>query len=84
MHFSQLSGQEYTVPGMFIANTTDTPDASLPVAPYVAPPRGAPGATPAPVHNGAAFWFKISAQQDGSFTVTNTRNSFSKTYKARN
>ena len=23
---------------------------------------------PAPVHNGAAFWFKISAQQDGSFS----------------
>jgi competence protein ComEC len=84
MHFSQLSGQEYTVAGMFIANTTDTPDTALPVTPYVAPPRGTPGATPAPVHNGPAFWFKISAQQDGSFTVTNTRNSFSKTYKARN
>ena len=27
---------------------------------------------------------KISAQQDGSFTMTNTRNSFSKTYKVRN
>ena len=25
LHFSQLSGQEYTVPGMFIANSTDDP-----------------------------------------------------------
>jgi hypothetical protein len=43
MHFSQLSGQEYTVPGMFIANTVDSPEAAMPVAPYVAPPRGTPG-----------------------------------------
>jgi beta-lactamase superfamily II metal-dependent hydrolase len=28
-------------------------------------------------------WIKISAQQDGAFTVTNTRNNFSKTYKPR-
>lgn len=84
MHFSQLGGQEYTVPGAFIANNVDTPDTALPIAPYVAPPRGTPGATPAPVHNGPAFWFRISAHEDGSFTVTNTRNNFSKTYKARN
>ena len=25
LHFSQLSGQEYTVPGLFIANLIDTP-----------------------------------------------------------
>jgi hypothetical protein len=25
----------------------------------------------------------VSAQSDGTFTVTNTRNGFSKTYKAR-
>ena len=28
-------------------------------------------------------WLKLSAQPDGSFTVTNSRNDFSKTYKAR-
>ena len=80
MHFSQLSGQEYTVPGMFIANPVDDPQAAMPVAPFQPPPPG-PGATPAPVHNGAAYWFKVSAQQDGTFTVTNARNSFTKTYK---
>jgi len=28
-------------------------------------------------------WIKVSVQPDGTFTVTNTRNSFSKTYKPR-
>jgi len=80
LHFSQLSGQEYTVPGMFIANGVDDPLTAMPIAPIQAPQPG-PGAAPAPVHNGAAFWIKVSAQQDGTFTVTNARNNFSKTYK---
>jgi competence protein ComEC len=81
MHFSELSGQEYTVPGMFIANVLDQPSAAMPVAPMPPPAPGA-AAPPAPVHNGRAYWIKVSAQQDGSFTVTNTRNGFSKAYKA--
>jgi len=78
VHFSLLSGQEYTVPGMFIANTIDDQQPAMPVAPVSAP---GPGAPPAPVHNGKAYWIKLSAQQDGSFTVTNARNGFSKTYR---
>ena len=81
LHFSTLSGQEYTVPGMFIANTIDDQQPVIPIAPTPAPQPG-PGATPAPVHNGTAYWIKLSAQQDGSFTVTNARNGFSKTYKS--
>jgi competence protein ComEC len=80
IHFSQSSGQEYTVPGMFIANTIDQPLDAMPVAPIQAPPAG-PNAPPAPVHNGTAYWIKVSAQQDGTFTVTNARNGFSKTYR---
>jgi beta-lactamase superfamily II metal-dependent hydrolase len=79
MHFSLLSGQEYTVPGMFIANGVDDPQTAIPIAPTPAPPAG-PNAPPAPAHNGTAYWIKLSARQDGSFTVTNTRNGFSKTY----
>lgn len=79
LHFSLLSGQEYTVPGMFIANTTDEQGAAMPIAPVPAPPPG-PGAPPPPAHNGKAYWIKVSARPDGSFTVTNTRNDFSKTY----
>jgi beta-lactamase superfamily II metal-dependent hydrolase len=80
LHFSQLSGQEYTVPGMFIANPVDEPQTAIPVAPLQAPAPG-PGAAPAPVHNGKAYWIKVTAQSDGVFTVTNARNNFSKTYK---
>jgi len=81
IHFSVLSGQEYTVPGMFVANGIDDPQSSIPIAPIPAPPPGL-GAPPAPVHNGKAYWIKVSAQEDGSFTVTNTRNGFSKTYRS--
>jgi competence protein ComEC len=80
LHFSLLSGQEYTVPGVFIANTVDEQQAAMPVAPITAPPPG-PNTPPPPVHNGPAYWIKVSAQPDGSFTVTNARNGFSKKYE---
>ena len=62
------------------------------------PPQGAAGAPGAPgpggragggpgggrgEHTGPAFWIKVSAEQDGTFSVTNTRNNFTKTYAAR-
>ena len=81
MHFSLLGGQEYTVPGIFIANLVDEPQAAMPVSPLAPPPQGQQ-APPAPQHNRTAYYFKVSASQDGTFTVTNTRNGFSKTYKA--
>jgi hypothetical protein len=80
MHFSLLSGQEYTVPGMFIANTFDDPLTAMPVIPMPAPAQGQQ-APPPPQHNGTAYYFKVSALQDGTFTVENTRNGFSKRYK---
>jgi competence protein ComEC len=80
MHFSLLSGQEYTVPGAFIANTIDQPETSMPIGQYTPPPQGQQ-APPAPVHNGKSYFIKVTAQQDGTFTVTNTRNNFSKTYR---
>ena len=83
MHFSLLGGQENTVAGMFIANLFDEPLAAMPVAPVATPAQGQQ-APPAPQHNGTAYYFKVSAQPDGTFTVTNTRNGFSKTYKTSN
>ena len=80
IHFSQLSGQEYTVPGLFIANGIDEAPSAMPIAPIPAPQPG-PNTPPPPAHNGTAYWIKVSAQQDGTFTVVNTRNGFSKTYK---
>jgi hypothetical protein len=79
MHFSLLSGQEYTVPGAFIANTIDEQPATMPIEAIAAPAPG-PGAPPPPSHNGRAYWLKISAQRDGTFTVTNARNGFTKSY----
>jgi competence protein ComEC len=66
-----------------------------PAAP--APPAGAPGAAPpgAGARGGAggrgggaaahtpAHWIKVSALANGTFTVTNSRNGFSKTYRPR-
>jgi len=82
IHFSVLSGQEYTVPGMFIANVVDDQPPAMAVAPVPLPQPG-DNAPPPPAHNGTAYWIKVSAQTDGTFTVTNSRNGFSKTY-ARN
>jgi competence protein ComEC len=82
IHFSQLSGQEYTVPGMFIANAFDEQVSAIPVEPMPPPQPGAAGVTPPPPHNGTAYWIKVAAEQDGSFTVTNSRNGFSKKYGA--
>jgi beta-lactamase superfamily II metal-dependent hydrolase len=81
MHFSLLSGQEYTVPGLFIANGVDEQPAAMPIVAAAAPAPGS-GAAPPPVHNGTAYWIKVSAREDGSFTVTNGRNGFSKSYAA--
>jgi beta-lactamase superfamily II metal-dependent hydrolase len=78
LHFSLLSGQEYTAPGMFIANQ-DQP--TVPVAALPPPQRGAGAPAPVPAHDGTAYWIKVAAQADGTFTVTNSRNGFSKTYR---
>jgi hypothetical protein len=58
--------------------------------PGMVPPAGAPGGRqgggrggPGPAHTGPAFLIKVSAQADGTFTVTNTRNGFSRTYRPR-
>jgi hypothetical protein len=67
---------------MFIANTFDDQLAAMPIAPLTPPPPG-PNQPPPPAHEGKAYWFKVSVQQNGTFTVTNTRNGFSKTYEAR-
>ena len=82
IHFSLLSGQEYTVPGMFIANGVDEAQAAMPIE-AMTPPPGGPGAPPPPAHNGQAYWIKVSAMEDGSFTVTNARNGFTKRYGSR-
>ena len=65
------------------------PSAAPPSAapPESSPAQGPPAAAPAPgrgrgnaTGHTPAYWLKISAQPDGSFTIANPRNGFSKTY----
>jgi beta-lactamase superfamily II metal-dependent hydrolase len=70
-HYSVPGGQQHNRPQDFIANL----DEGAPL------PGAKPGA--APVHMGPANWIKVSARPDGSFTITNSRTGFSKSYPAR-
>jgi competence protein ComEC len=99
LHWSYNVGVEHNAPGVFIANIDDNETiAGVLTAPPPAP-RGAPGAPGAPpAARGAgpgragpgaaahtpAHWIKVSAERDGTFTVTNPRNGFSKTYRPVN
>ena len=51
--------------------------------PQAQPPQQGAGRGNPPAAHSAAYYIKISARPDGSFTVTNSRNGFSKTYAAR-
>ena len=70
-HYSLPGGRQYNRPDAFIANL----DEGAPVA------GAAPGAPP--VHMGRAYWIKLSASEDGSFTITNSRTGFTKRYPPR-
>ncbi len=81
LHWSYHGGIEHNAPGVMIANLDDAAQ----VAAVVAADSGA--ALPAgPGGNAAhapAHYLKVSARRDGSFTVTNSRNGFTRTYAAR-
>jgi competence protein ComEC len=85
LHWSYAAGIEHNTPGVMIANI-DPPDqlaaiitATAGTQPATAPPAG-PGGNAA---HSPAHYLKVSARTDGSFTVTNSRNAYSKTYAAR-
>ena len=98
LHWAYAAGLEQNSPGLFIANIEDAKtmaDVLVNPPPTFGQPGGggraggAPGAGRGmgggrgPGHTGPAFYIKVSAQADGTFTVTNTRNGFSKTYEAK-
>lgn len=85
LHWSYAGGLEYNSPGLFIANVDDAATVAgvlVPPPPPVPPaaPAGAGGRGPAAPPHVPAYWIKISAYPNGSFTITNSRNKFSKTY----
>ena len=75
MHWSYAAGVEHNSPGVFIANVED----KAALASALGNPASAQGD---PAH-APAYSLKISAQTNGTFTVTNSRNGFSKTYVKR-
>ncbi len=82
LHWSYSGGIEHNPPGVFIANVDD---AATIASVLTTPPgqrAGGGGGGAAAAHT-PAYYIKISAQEDGSFTVTNTRTGFSKTYVKR-
>ena len=83
LHWSYTAGIEHNAPGVFIANLEEpaTMAERLTTPPGAA--RGGPGRGPAAPPHVPAFWIKVVAHANGMFTVTNSRNSFVKTYNPR-
>jgi len=80
LHWAYNVGLENS-PATFVANVEDNATiAGVLVPPQPAAPRG--GGFGGAAHS-PAYLIKVSARQDGTFSVTNTRNGFSKTYGPR-
>jgi len=80
LHWSYNVGLDNSA-ATFVANVEDNATIAGVLTAQGPAPRGGGGGAAA-AHS-PAYLIKVSARQDGSFTVTNTRNGFSKTYKAR-
>ncbi|CAN5488408.1 hypothetical protein BH09GEM1_BH09GEM1_10720 [soil metagenome] len=78
-HWSYAAGIEHNSPGVFIANVDDMAT----IAGVINPAGAAPGAARGNPAHTPSYFLKVSAQSNGTFTVTNLRNGFSKTYVKR-
>ena len=84
LHWSHNTGLD-NAPAMFVANVDD----AATVAGVLVPPaddgqgRGRGGRGGGAAAHAPAYLIKISAESNGTFVVTNTRNGFGKTYRAR-
>ena len=74
MHWSYNAGIEQNTPAVYIANV----DEPAQVAAVLAGGGGRGNAAHTP-----AYWLKVSAHEDGSFTIANPRNGLTKTYVKR-
>ena len=74
MHWSYNAGIEVNAPSRFIANV-DEPEQ---IGAVLTGGGGRGNASHTP-----AYWLKVSANPDGSFTIANPRNGFSKAYMKR-
>ncbi len=79
LHWSYAGGIEHNTAGVMIANVDEREQLAAVISGAATPPAGPGGmAAHTPAH-----YIKVSARTDGSFTVTNSRNGYSKTYDAR-
>ena len=79
LHWSYAGGIEHNTAGVMIANIDEREQLAAVISGAATPPAGPGGmAAHTPAH-----YIKVSARTDGSFTVTNSRNGYSKTYDAR-
>lgn len=78
LHWAYAGGLEFNAPGRFIANEEDPQRLADFILHSNLPPAGATA------DHAAAHWIKVTARSDGSFTVLNSRNNFSKTYQGGN
>lgn len=79
LHWSYTAGIEHNAPGIFIANLEEPATMAQRLT---APPAAGRGGGGVPPHV-PAYWIKVTANATGGFTVTNSRNNFSRTYSAR-
>jgi competence protein ComEC len=94
LHWSYHARAELNAPGIFVANL-DEPEILAAVIDPPPAPQGqtapAPGGGPGmgmglpgtPGNHDPAHYIKVSARPDGSFSVTNSRNGFTREYAAR-
>jgi competence protein ComEC len=80
LHWSYAGGIEHNAPGVMIANI-DLPDQLAAIMTSSTTPPAGPGGNAA---HSPAHYLKVSARADGSFSVTNSRNGYSRTYGPRN
>jgi competence protein ComEC len=81
LHWSVNGLLEHNRPGTFIANIEPPSNAGSLIANPPAPPQE--GVRPAEIsdlNHSPAYWIKVAAQPDGTFSVTNSRNGFTKMY----
>jgi len=79
LHWSYAAGVEHNAPAVMIANIDERDQLAAILTGAQTPPAGQGGnAAHSPAH-----YIKVSARMDGSFTVTNSRNGYSRTYAAK-
>jgi hypothetical protein len=88
LHWSHHGLAEHNPPGLFVANIDDPATLARLINPAPEPESagragGGGGRGGGAGGHETAYWIEATARSDGSFTVTNSRNGFSKTYEPR-